>query len=120
MYLSVILQKSTCRNIPGERRENAKYLHKLAGSQPHRKSTFAFIMSQRAINSAKREGGTTRPFVTHGIEAALAAKAAAGDLDVKIGGGPSLSTDSRAALVAKKRHHGTAVALARLDEPAGQ
>jgi dihydrofolate reductase len=67
------------------------------------------------------EGGTTFHFVTDGIEAALAqAKAAAGDLDVKIGGGRSLSTDSRAALVAKKRHHGTAVALARLDEPTGQ
>jgi dihydrofolate reductase len=34
------------------------------------------------------EGGTTFHFVTDGIEAALAeAKAAAGDLDVKIGGG---------------------------------
>jgi dihydrofolate reductase len=36
------------------------------------------------------EGGTTFHFVTDGIEAALAqAKAAAGDLDVKIGGGVS-------------------------------
>jgi dihydrofolate reductase len=36
------------------------------------------------------EGGTTFHFVTEGIEAALAqAKAAAGDLDVKIGGGVS-------------------------------
>jgi dihydrofolate reductase len=34
------------------------------------------------------EGGTTFHFVTDGIEAALAeAQAAAGDLDVKIGGG---------------------------------
>ena len=36
------------------------------------------------------EGGTTFHFVTDGIEAALAqAMAAAGDLDVKIGGGVS-------------------------------
>ena len=36
------------------------------------------------------EGGTTFHFVTDGIEAALAqARAAAGDLDVKIGGGAS-------------------------------
>jgi dihydrofolate reductase len=36
------------------------------------------------------EGGTTFHFVTDGIEAALGrAKAAAGDLDVKIGGGVS-------------------------------
>jgi dihydrofolate reductase len=36
------------------------------------------------------EGGTTFHFVTDGIEAALAqAKTAAGDLDVKIGGGVS-------------------------------
>jgi dihydrofolate reductase len=36
------------------------------------------------------EGGTTFHFVTDGIEAALAqAQAAAGDLDVKIGGGVS-------------------------------
>jgi dihydrofolate reductase len=36
------------------------------------------------------EGGTTFHFVTEGIDAALAeARAAAGDLDVKIGGGVS-------------------------------
>ncbi len=36
------------------------------------------------------QGGTTFHFVTDGIESALAqAKAAAGDLDVKIGGGAS-------------------------------
>jgi dihydrofolate reductase len=49
-----------------------------------------FILTHHARSSIEMEGGTTFYFVTEGIEAALAqAKAAAGDLDVKIGGGVS-------------------------------
>jgi dihydrofolate reductase len=49
-----------------------------------------FILTHHARAPIEMEGGTTFHFVTDGIEAALAqAKAAAGDLDVKIGGGVS-------------------------------
>jgi len=49
-----------------------------------------FILTHYARAPIVMEGGTTFHFVTDGIEAALAeAKAAAGDLDVKIGGGVS-------------------------------
>src|SRR6202142_1833224 len=53
---------------------------------PYRAPTF--ILTHHARTPIVMEGGTTFNFVTDGIEAALAeAKAAAGDLDVKIGGG---------------------------------
>ena len=49
-----------------------------------------FILTHYARAPIVMAGGTTFHFVTEGIEAALAqAKAAAGDLDVKIGGGVS-------------------------------
>ena len=49
-----------------------------------------FILTHHARAPIEMEGGTTFHFVTDGIESALAqAKAAAGDLDVKIGGGVS-------------------------------
>src|SRR5579863_1177600 len=49
-----------------------------------------FILTRHARAPIVMEGGTTFHFVTDGIEAALAkAKAAAGELDVKIGGGVS-------------------------------
>jgi dihydrofolate reductase len=49
-----------------------------------------FILTHHARAPIVMEGGTTFHFVTEGIEAALAqAKAVAGDLDVKIGGGVS-------------------------------
>ena len=49
-----------------------------------------FILTHHARAPIVMEGGTTFHFVTEGIEAALAqAKAAAGDLDLKIGGGVS-------------------------------
>ena len=49
-----------------------------------------FILTHHARAPIVMEGGTTFHFVADGIEAALAqAKAAAGDLDVKIGGGVS-------------------------------
>jgi len=49
-----------------------------------------FILTHQARAPLVMEGGTTFHFVTDGIGAALAqAKAAAGDLDVKIGGGVS-------------------------------
>jgi dihydrofolate reductase len=49
-----------------------------------------FILTHHPRAPIEMEGGTTFHFVTDGIEAALAqAKAAAGDLDVKIGGGAS-------------------------------
>ncbi|WP_029190482.1 dihydrofolate reductase family protein [Verrucomicrobium spinosum] len=47
-----------------------------------------FILTHHARPSIEMEGGTTFHFVTDGIHAALArAKAAAGDKDVRIGGG---------------------------------
>ena len=49
-----------------------------------------FILTHHARTPIVMEGGTTFHFVTDGIEAALdQARAAAGDLDVKIGGGAS-------------------------------
>ena len=49
-----------------------------------------FILTNQARAPIEMEGGTTFHFVTDGIEAALVqAKAAAGELDVKIGGGVS-------------------------------
>jgi dihydrofolate reductase len=49
-----------------------------------------FILTHHARTPIEMEGGTTFYFVTDGIESALAqAKAAAGELDVKIGGGVS-------------------------------
>jgi dihydrofolate reductase len=46
------------------------------------------VLTHHARDPVEMEGGTTFVFVTEGVEAALAqAKAAAGDLDVKIGGG---------------------------------
>ena len=49
-----------------------------------------YILTHHARAPIVMDGGTTFHFVTDGIEAALAqAKAAAGDLDVKIGGGVS-------------------------------
>jgi dihydrofolate reductase len=49
-----------------------------------------FVLTHHARAPIAMEGGTTFHFVTDGIEAALAqAKAAAGVLDVKIGGGVS-------------------------------
>lgn len=55
---------------------------------PYHAPTFVLTHHPRA--PIEMEGGTTFVFVTEGIEAALEqAKAAAGDLDVKIGGGVS-------------------------------
>jgi dihydrofolate reductase len=49
-----------------------------------------FVLTHHAHAPIEMQGGTTFHFVTDGIESALAqAKAAAGDLDVKIGGGVS-------------------------------
>lgn len=49
-----------------------------------------FVLTHHARDPIPMEGGTTFYFVTDGIESALAqATAAAGDLDVKIGGGVS-------------------------------
>jgi dihydrofolate reductase len=49
-----------------------------------------FVLTHHARKAIVMEGGTTYHFVTEGIEAALVqAKAAAGDRDVKIGGGVS-------------------------------
>src|SRR5580704_17312535 len=49
-----------------------------------------FVLTRHARAPIVMEGGTTFHFVSDGIEAALAkAKAAAGELDVKIGGGVS-------------------------------
>jgi dihydrofolate reductase len=49
-----------------------------------------FVLTHHAREPITMEGGTTFHFVTDGIEAALArARAAAGDRDVKIGGGVS-------------------------------
>src|SRR4051794_3043353 len=49
-----------------------------------------FVLTHHPRAPIEMEGGTTFHFVTDGIDSALAqAKAAAGDLDVKIGGGVS-------------------------------
>jgi dihydrofolate reductase len=49
-----------------------------------------FVLTHYARDPIVMDGGTTFHFVTEGIEVALErAKAAAGDLDVKIGGGVS-------------------------------
>jgi dihydrofolate reductase len=49
-----------------------------------------FILTHHPREPIVMDGGTTFHFVTDGIEAALAqARAAAGDLDVKVGGGAS-------------------------------
>ena len=57
-------------------------------SPPYHAPTF--ILTHHAHPPIKMEGGTTFFFVTDGIKSALdQAKAAAGDLDVKIGGGVS-------------------------------
>lgn len=49
-----------------------------------------FILTHHARAPIEMEGGTTFHFVTDGVEAALAnARAAAGNLDVKVGGGVS-------------------------------
>lgn len=58
------------------------------GDPPYHAPTF--ILTHHAREPIVMEGGTTFHFVTDGIKAALAqAKEAAGDLDVKIGGGVS-------------------------------
>jgi dihydrofolate reductase len=47
-----------------------------------------FVLTHHPRDPIEMEGGTTFIFVTEGVEAALErAKAAAGDLDIKIGGG---------------------------------
>jgi dihydrofolate reductase len=50
----------------------------------------AFVLTHYAREPIEMKGGTTFHFVTDGIESALTqAKAAAGDKDIRIGGGPS-------------------------------
>lgn len=52
--------------------------------------TDVFVLTHHPRNSLQMEGGTTFHFVTDGIHAALErAKASAGDLDVRVGGGPA-------------------------------
>ena len=49
-----------------------------------------FVLTHHARDPVEMKGGTTFYFVTDGIHSALEqAKAAAGDLDVRIGGGPA-------------------------------
>ena len=49
-----------------------------------------FVLTHYAREPIEMKGGTTFHFVTDGIESALEqAKAAAGDKDIRIGGGPS-------------------------------
>jgi dihydrofolate reductase len=49
-----------------------------------------FVLTHHARDPIEMKGGTTFHFITDGIESALdKAKAAAGDEDVRIGGGPS-------------------------------
>jgi dihydrofolate reductase len=66
-----------------------------------------FVLGHRPRPSVEMEGGTTFHFVTDGIEAALErARAAAGDKDVSIAGGPStLNQYLAAGLVDELRLH---------------
>jgi dihydrofolate reductase len=64
-----------------------------------------FILTHHARPSIEMEGGTTFHFVTEGIEAALAqARAAAGDLNVKVGGGVSTVRQYLAARAIDEMH----------------
>jgi len=64
-----------------------------------------FILTHHARPPIEMAGGTTFHFVTDGIEAALAqARAAAGELDVKIGGGVSTVRQYLAAGVIDELH----------------
>jgi dihydrofolate reductase len=64
-----------------------------------------FILTHHARAPIEMAGGTTFHFVTEGIEAALAqARAAAGELDVKIGGGVSTVRQYLAAGVIDELH----------------
>ena len=57
-----------------------------------------FVLTHHARSPIEMQGGTTFHFVTDGIHAALgAAKKAAGNRDVRIGGGPTVARDFIAA-----------------------
>ena len=68
--------------------ENDEWRGWWGANPPYHAPTYVLTHYPRA--PIKMEGGTTFYFVTEGIDAALGqARAAAGDLDVKIGGGVS-------------------------------
>ena len=79
------------RNMYGPLRgawEGADWVGWWGDNPPYHASTF--ILTHHAHPPIQMAGGTTFIFVTDGIDSALdQAKAAAGDLDVKIGGGVS-------------------------------
>jgi dihydrofolate reductase len=85
-----------------------------------------FVLTHHAREPVAKEGGTTFTFVTEGIEAALEqAKAAAGDLDVGIGGGADVAQQYlRAGLIDTMHIHVAPLLLGggtRLfDEPGGE
>ncbi|HZG48983.1 MAG TPA: dihydrofolate reductase family protein [Thermoleophilaceae bacterium] len=74
-----------------------------------------FVLTHHAREPVTKQGGTTFTFVTEGIEAALEqARAAAGDMDVAIGGGGSVAQQYlRAGLLEELRLHVVPVLLGR-------
>ena len=77
-----------------------------------------FILTHHARAPIEMEGGTTFYFVTDGIESALAhAKAAEGDLDVKVGGGVSTVRQYLLAGAIDEMHLAISPTLLALGEP---
>jgi dihydrofolate reductase len=67
--------------------------------------TRVFVLTHHARRPLRMAGGTEFFFVTEGIEAALAqARAAAGDRDVRIGGGPATIRQYLAASLVDELH----------------
>jgi len=64
-----------------------------------------FVLTHHAREPLKMKGGTTFHFITDGIESALEqAKAAAGDKDIRIGGGPATVRQYRKARLIDELH----------------
>ena len=77
-----------------------------------------FVLTHHAREPIEMEGGTTFHFVTDGIESALAqARAAAGDKDVKIGGGVETVRQYLRAGLVDEMHLALAPALLGSGEP---
>jgi dihydrofolate reductase len=77
-----------------------------------------FILTHYAREPIEMKGGTTFHFITDGIESALEkAKAAAGDLDIRIGGGPSTVRQYLQARLVDEMHFALSPVLLGQGEP---